>query len=69
MKTYNEDVMKALRQIRDIEPDDTSLDEEIMELDKREAFRQYCQWNGLIGCFDDYILDAVESIFDVELTD
>lgn len=69
MKIYNEDVMKALRQMRDVESDDISLDKEIMKLNKREAFREYCQWNGLLGCFDDFLLDTVESIFDVQLND
>lgn len=69
MKLYNEDVMKALRQTRNLEPDDKSLDEEIMKLSKRKAFEEYCRWNGFLGSWDEYLLDSVESIFNVKLTD
>lgn len=67
MNIYIDDVMQAVRQMFDLEPNDTSKDEEILQMDKREVFSLYCRWNGLIGCWDEYILDAVESIFNVSL--
>lgn len=66
--TYNEDVMRALRQMKNLEPEDTSLDSEIMQMEKREIFNHYCQWNGLLGCWSDCLLDAIENIFNVELS-
>lgn len=69
MKIYNSDVMKANRQIRGLEPDDTSLDNEILKMDKTRVFRNYCQWNGLMGGWYEYLLQAVESIYDVKLSE
>ena len=69
MKKYNDDVMNALRQTNNLEKDDTSMDKEIMSMSKEEAFNQYCTWNGLVGGWSDYLLDAVESIYDVKLRD
>lgn len=66
---YNDDVMYALRQVNGLEKDDTSLDNKIMSMNKKEVFDQYCTWNGLLGCWSDYLLDAVESIFEVKLSD
>ena len=69
MVKYNDDVMHALRQANGLEKEDTSLDDEIMSMDKKEVFDRYCTWNGLMGCWSDCLLDAVESIYNVKLTD
>ena len=66
MKTYNREIMEAIRQRLDLEKDDTSRDEYIMSLDKRTVFRKYCEWNGLLGWLDN-ILSAIEYIFDIRL--
>lgn len=68
MQIYNNDVMKALRQSIDLDPDDASQDEEIMSMSKEKTFEYYCKWNGLLGGWYYYLMDAVESIFDVKLT-
>jgi hypothetical protein len=67
MKIYSNDVMKALRKCLDVEENDTSKDEEIMSMSKEKAFEYYCKWNGLSGGWYYYLMDAVESIFDVKL--
>lgn len=69
MKTYNDDIMYALRQANGLEEDDTSLDNKIMSMDKKEVFNQYCTWNGLLGCWSDYLLETIENIYNVKLTD
>lgn len=66
MKIYNREIMEAVRQRLDLEKDDTSRDEYIMSLDKRTVFREYCEWNGLLG-WSDNILSAIEYIFDIRL--
>lgn len=43
MKTYNREIMEAVRQRLDLEKDDTSRDEYIMSLPKRSVFREYCE--------------------------
>lgn len=67
MKVYNDDVMEAVRCNLGLQKDDTSQDAAIMTMDKREVFERYCRWNGLIGCWDEYLLDAVSSIWNVKL--
>lgn len=69
MKKYNEDVMYALRQVNGLEKENTSLDDKIMNMNKKEVFDQYCIWNGLLGCWSDYLLEAIENIYNVKLTD
>lgn len=68
MKIYNEDVMKAVRQSLGYEENDTTRDEVIMEMPKEEVFERYCQWNGLLGGWYQWLIDAVESIYEVKLT-
>jgi hypothetical protein len=67
MKIYNNDVMEANRQRLGLEENDTSKDKEIMSMDKYVVFREYCQWNGLLGDWYDNLLEAVSSIYGVKL--
>lgn len=67
MKVYNDDVMKAVRKSLGYEEDDTTRDEVIMEMPKEDVFQRYCQWNGLLGGWYQWLIDAVESIYEVEL--
>ena len=70
MKIYNEDVMKALRQSLGCKDEnDTSKDEEIMAMDKEQVFERYCQWNGLLGGWYQWLIEAVESIYEVKLSE
>ena len=66
MKTYNREIMEAVRQRLGLEKSDTSMDSYIMSLPKRTVFREYCEWNGLLG-WSDNILSAIEYIFDIRL--
>lgn len=68
MKTYNEDVMKAVRQSLGYDENDNSVDEVIMKMDKEEVFERYCTWNGLIGWYRK-LIEIVEIIFEVKLTE
>lgn len=68
MKIYNEDVMKAVRQHLGYDENDTSRDEVIMEMPKEEVFERYCLWNGLLGGWYQWLINAVESIYEVKLT-
>lgn len=66
-KGYNDDVMNAVRQVLGLDKNDTSKDEEIMEMEKHEVFQMYCQWNGLLENWDNYLLEAIQSIYKVDL--
>lgn len=46
---YPEYIMKKLRQRLNLEPNDTSRDEELNALSSREVFEECCNWEGLIG--------------------
>lgn len=68
MKTYNYNVMKSVRMsVGAYNEKDTSFDEEIMAMDKKDVFERYCTYNGLVGCWYEFLLDAVESIYGVKL--
>lgn len=67
MKIYSEKVMEALRQNRGLEPNDTSEDEEIMKMAKRDVFNQYCAWEGLLGGYGHMLLNVIEDIYDINL--
>jgi hypothetical protein len=67
-ETYSKEIMEALRQRRDLEPDDTSEDAEIMATGKRKAFSEFLKWNNL-GDWGKSILDRVEEMFQVNLED
>ena len=63
---YDKAIMEAVRQRIGLEKDDTSKDGYIMTLDKRTVFREFCEWNGLLG-WSDNILLALENIYDIRL--
>ena len=67
MNKYNNTIMKAIRQRMGLDENDTSCDEEIMNMDKYQVFREYCLWNGLLGSWYDYLLSAVENIYGLKL--
>ena len=68
METYNSSIMAAIRQRMVLDENDESRDEEIMEMDRETAFREYCLWNGLLGNWYYDLLCTVENIYGVELT-
>lgn len=66
-KTYSKKIMEALRQRRELEPDDTSEDMKIMSMAKQDVFNEYCQWNGLLGGYGYDLLNIIENIYDINL--
>lgn len=66
---YNDSIMEAVRQRMGLEEDDDSQDEKIMSMDKYKVFREYCLWYGLSGNWYSDLLDTVENIYGIELTD
>ena len=57
-KQYSDFIMRAVRQNIGLEEDDTSRDEEIMEMSGEEIVDRYLTWNGIIG-YTSYIIDVV----------
>ena len=57
-KQYSDFIMRAVRQNIGLDEDDTSRDEEIMEMDGEEIVDRYLTWNGIIG-YTYNIIDVV----------
>ena len=66
---YNDEIMRAVRQNMGLDENDTSSDEKIMEMDKRDIFKKYCIWHGLMGNWFDILLNVVENIYDIKLNE
>jgi hypothetical protein len=64
---YPENIMKYLRLREGLEADDTSLDEDLNILSSKEAFREVCRWNGLLGGWDDTIKGWIKNIYGIDL--
>lgn len=65
---YSERIMKLLRQRINLEPDDTSRDEELNTYSAREAFTECCEWEGLIG-YSYNLLSWVEYCYGIKLSE
>jgi len=66
MTTYSESIMRKVRQHLDLDANDTSKDEEIMQMSKDEVFDNVCEWEGLIN-YGNTLRGWVKSIYKVEL--
>jgi len=63
-KQYSDFIMRAVRQSLGLDEDDTSRDEEIMEMAGAEIVDRYLTWNGIIG-YTSYIINVVsQAIFE-----
>jgi len=59
-------VMKEMRQRLGYDEDDTTPDEEILNMSGKDFLAEYLCWNGLIG-FEDMILEAIDMAYGVSL--
>ena len=59
---YSDNVMRNVRQALGVEPDDTSFDTEINEMDQMEVFDKWLHWEGMYG-YTKKIKNAVDNIF------
>lgn len=59
---YSDSIMRNVRETFGLEPDDTSLDKEINEMDKMDVFEKWLQWEGILG-YEYKIKEAVDNIF------
>lgn len=57
-RRYSNFIMEAVRQNMGLDEDDTSMDDEIMEMDGEEVVRRYLEWEGIIG-YTSTIIDVV----------
>ena len=59
---YSDSVMRRVRQALGCEPDDTSCDEAINDMDQMDVFNKWLQWEGILG-YTYKIKEAVDNIF------
>lgn len=68
-RTYGSEVMETVRQCLGLEEDDMSEESYIMAMDKKDVFRKYCEWNGLLGSWSEKLLNIVEEIYGIQIGD
>lgn len=64
--TYPENILRLVRQNLDLEPTDTSIDEEINAMSQNEVLDRVCEWEGLIG-YGEVIREWIKDIYGVDL--
>lgn len=64
--TYPENILRLVRQNLDLEPTDTSMDEEINAMSRNEVLNCVCEWEGLIG-YGRVIREWIKDIYGINL--
>ena len=59
-------IMRDIRENMYLEPDDTSKDEDILELDGEDFLNKWLEWNGICGYTKD-IIEVIYHAFGVDL--
>lgn len=67
MVAYPENVLKLLRESEGLDQTDTSRDGEFNELYELIVFRKILDWKGLVGPWDEFILDLIKDVWGVDL--
>lgn len=67
MVAYPENVLKLLRESEGLDQTDTSRDGEFNELYELIVFRKILDWKGLVGLWDEFILDLIKDVWGVDL--
>lgn len=63
---YPENIMKLLREKKDLDENDTSLDEEINKMEPIKVFEEISIWHGFYG-WDKTIISWINDIFKIDL--
>lgn len=63
---YPESILKIVRQNLDLEPTDTSRDEDIQNMSRAEVLERVCSWEGLIG-YAETIKEWIKDIYGINL--
>ena len=63
---YSEDILSVLREMQDLEPDDSSHDSELNVLSPSEAFEMVLNFHGIYG-YDIIIKEAIEDIYGFDI--
>lgn len=63
---YPENIIRIVRQSLDLEPTDTSKDDEINVMSRSEILDCVCEWEGLIG-YGRVIRNWIKDIYGINL--
>lgn len=63
---YPENILRLVRQNLDLDPKDSSMDEEINNMSRNEVLDRVCEWEGLIG-YGSVIREWIKDIYGVDL--
>ena len=64
--TYPDNILRLVRQNLDLEPTDTSMDDEINAMSQNEVLNRVCEWEGLIG-YGRVIREWIKDIYGINL--
>lgn len=64
---YPEYIIKTVRKRFGLEENDTSEDQDILEMSKSQVFSHVVNWNGLLGGYDHTIKSWISDIYGVDL--
>ena len=62
-RRYSNFIMRAVRQNMGLDEDDTSMDDEIMEMDGEEVVSRYLEWEGILGYTSRIIVVVSQAVF------
>ena len=63
---YPENILRLVRQNLNLEPTDTSSDEDIQSMSREEVLERVCRWEGLIG-YSETIREWIKDIYGINL--
>lgn len=64
--TYPENILRLVRQNLDLDPTDTSMNDEINAMSRNEVLNRVCEWEGLIA-YGKVIREWIKDIYGVDL--
>jgi hypothetical protein len=66
MSKYPEYIMRVLRQRKDLDETDRSMDDILNEYSSSRAFKELLEWEGIIG-WDNTIKSWIRDIYNIDL--
>lgn len=65
---YPRHIKRKVRQcVWDVDQNDITHDDKIEKMKPQEVLGYVCQWEGLLGSYNERLMDWVQDIFDVDL--
>jgi hypothetical protein len=63
---YSDNVMQAIRQNLELDPEDNSRDSEIFKMPRLEVLEKCLNWEGIVG-YSGQIISYIEDIYGITL--